>query len=248
MRGRMALAMQKKLLLLTVSVIMGLGATALAAPSTNYDLGRVSVQAGINTVNDIKTVMKSASAFNQLDTKSFDGHEKNKPYAGITVGLGHNMAIQYRYEQLKSNPDVNATDGQFSYTNKLKTQEYNFRYSLAKILSVYAGDYHVKFTGSSDNPNDLAVHEKKKDYPHVGATCVLPLVANFCAWADAGVGINMYHYEVGVGYKIAKNLCLDVSYKYLRLDKVGEFTNISLTDVKVDGKTRGIRVGLTLDF
>ncbi len=237
--------MKKQTIFLTSVFFLGMSASVLAAPLTDYSLGKVSFQVGVNTLNDIKSVVKNAT-FADLKDDTLDGHEKTKPYAGVTVGLCKGIAVQYRYEQLKSNPSVDTSSRSFNLPNKIKLQEYNLRYLYGKMLSLYAGDYHVKFSNSSDGGDGFKA--KSQDLLHIGATCVIPLIGNLCAWGDVGIGKDLYHYEVGVGYKIAKNICLDLSYKYLRLDKIGEYTNQSLANVKVDGKTRGVRLGLTFNF
>lgn len=237
--------MQKKFLILSSLLALSFASAAWAAPLTNYSTGKVSFQVGVNTLNDMKSVLKNAT-FNDLKDSTFDGHEKSKPYMGVTVGLCKGLAGQYRYEELKSNPSVDTTSSSFNLPNKIRSQEYNLRYLYGKMLSFYVGDYHVKFSGGSNG--EYAFRDKTKDILHIGATCVVPLIGNLCAWGDVGVGKDLYHYEVGVGYNIAKNICLDVSYKYLRFDKMGEFCNTSIANVKIDGKTRGLRVGLTFNF
>lgn len=233
--------MKKSLLCMTAVLAVSVCGSAQAAPLTEYKPGKISVQVGVNTLNDIKSVLKSSPG-SQVKN-SFKDHEKTKPYAGVTLGIAKNLALQYRYEQLKSNPEVNNTVSDYT---KIDTQEYNLRYALDSKISAYVGDYHVKFSGGKDSESGF--ESKTRDLPHVGLTGVLPLGGSLCAWADVGAGMDVYHYEAGVGYNFSKNLCLDLSYKYLCVDKMGEYVADYMTKAKIDGKTRGIRVGFTYTF
>lgn len=233
--------MKKSLLCVTAVLAVGVCGGALAAPLTEYKPGKIAVQVGVNTLNDIKSVLKNSPGSQMKN--SFKDHEKTKPYAGVTLGIAKNWALQYRYEQLKSNPEIDNTANVYT---KIDTQEYNLRYALDSKISAYVGDCHVKFSGGKDNAGGF--EGKTRDLPHVGLTGVLPFGGSLCAWADVGAGKDIYHYEAGVGYKFSKNLCLDLSYKYLRVDKMGEYVADYMTKAKIDGKTRGIRVGVTYTF
>lgn len=227
--------MKKFIVVAGALVLSAVAGDVLAAPLTEYDLGRANFQIGVNTVNDMKAVF----AHNTLaGVNELKGGEKTRPYFGATAGIGGNFALQYRYEQMKAEPGV-AVSTYFA-------NEYNLRYGLDKYLSFYFGDYHAKFHGSSSNVQ-LGDRTRSHDYYHGGATVVVPLLKKLSAWADLGAGKDIYHYEIGVSYKVSKVANVDLSYKYVRLDEVGEFGNGG-TNVKLDGKNRGIRLGLSFDI
>ena len=82
--------MKKSLSLMTAALLaLGLSTTAFASPLKNYDAGHVAIDAGV-------TLPSSVKGDNYKMSKS------NSTYAGATVGIGSNMALNYKWNNYKA--------------------------------------------------------------------------------------------------------------------------------------------------
>ena len=84
-----------KTLILSLALALGITTVCAASPLKNYTAGKVAVDLGL-------TVPTS---------NTYEGHsvgsKKTSPYAGITVGLGSNTAINYKWNQYKNSGSNN---------------------------------------------------------------------------------------------------------------------------------------------
>ena len=118
----------KKTLILSLALALGITTVCAASPLKNYNAGKVAVDLGLNVPT----------------SNTYEGHsvgsKKTSPYAGITVGLGSNTAINYKWNQYKN-----------SGSNKVEAQQLNLMYKVLPVLDVYAGyvDSDVKLHGDS---------------------------------------------------------------------------------------------------
>ena len=106
----------KKTLILSLALALGITTVCAASPLKNYNAGKVAVDLGLNVPT----------------SNTYEGHsvgsKKTSPYAGITVGLGSNTAVNYKWNQYKN-----------SGSNKVEAQQLNLMYKVLPVLDVYAG-------------------------------------------------------------------------------------------------------------
>ncbi len=201
----------KKHVMLTALMGMTLCAgTSFASPATNYAPGAVTIEAGINAAPSMKV-------------GDADGDDKSRPYAGVTVGLGSNFALQYKYSDNK----VNDLDGSGFHAG-MKTQEYNIAYQAGPNTYVYAGDMSCKGTGVLSSSSD--------DRFQVGVRYVAPAGDKTNWWVGGAVGDSLWRAEIGASYAVAPNVDWDLSYQYTQVNDYHD---------AVDVKTQGLYTGLT---
>ncbi|WP_196593499.1 outer membrane beta-barrel protein [Pectinatus sottacetonis] len=208
--------------LLGVAVCLSLSTTAFAAPLQNYDQGKVEINAGT-------AVAPAMSVKNSNTGEKVDSDVKNRVFGGATVGLGNNLAVQYKYN------DSRLKLSDFGDQN-FRTQEYNLRYKLNKNVSLYAGNMHARL-GLDDNWGDAT-----RSFFQAGAQYEAPIAPNMTGWAAAGFGDNMQHYEAGVGYAFTENVDLDLLYQYT---KVNDF---QVQNTNMDVTAKGLYAGLSFKF
>jgi len=101
--------MKNKVIMLGVST----GGLVFAAPPVeDFDAGKVSVDVGTAVI----------PAVNIVATNGFDRSDeaKRKIVGGVTVGIGHKLAVQYRYDESQLLVDNDKYD--------LRDREYNLIY------------------------------------------------------------------------------------------------------------------------
>ena len=163
--------MKKSLSLMTAALLaLGLSTTAFASPLKNYDAGHVAIDAGV-------TLPSSVKGDNYKMSKS------NSTYAGATVGIGNDMALNYKWNNYKADEA------------KTRAQQFNLMYKVLPGLSAYAGYLHA------DTSSDIA-SGKTKNSGQVGLT----------VWGNVGVGTKNAGYEIGVSKAIFNNIELNASY------------------------------------
>lgn len=160
---------------------MSICGSAFAAPSVDFDKGRVSASLGIPLVDS------------HYKVESFDKHYG---YGDVTVGLGGNLALNYRHNGY--NADGNDI--------RFRSDEYNVMYKVLPNIALYGG--YVKGTASSEK----SANELSKDQVQVGARVSLELPLLFTVWADGAYSPDMRGFELGVSRPIMNNLDLDVTY------------------------------------
>lgn len=103
----------KKTLILSLALALGITTVCAASPLKNYNAGKVAVDLGLNVPT----------------SNTYEGHsvgsKKTSPYAGITVGLGSNTAVNYKWNQYKN-----------SGSNKVEAQQLNLMYKVLPVLDV----------------------------------------------------------------------------------------------------------------
>lgn len=207
--------MNKKLLLATVMGLTLAASTAMAAPLDDYSKGKAAVDLGFNWGGSVS-----------VDGTSID----NKPAmnAGVTVGLGNHMALQYKYDNWQSK-DLSGVGGsaQIGY----QKHQVNMLFQVAPGISPYVGWRH---DSANLNMNTDIISGKLAGSENILQVGVLGQYkfANDRAklWGDIAVGTkNRQSYEIGLGYEVVKNIDLNVAYQYNNID-----------DVKVKGLTTGV--------
>ena len=207
-----------KKIILGLTIGMSLSTVTFASPLQNYEAGKVEVNVGTTLAPAMATSMNGSTSKSDV---------KNKIEGGATIGLGHSLALQFKY-----------VDSQQKPTNEfnMRTQEYNLRYKVDKNISVYAGQMHARFGAKSSHAEASAT----RNIFQAGIQYEAPLGKNVTGWAGMGFGSGMQHYETGIGYAFTKNLDLDLSYQYTQ---VKDFTNET-----VDCTAKGLYAGLSFKF
>ena len=197
----------------TIAAVAALAAlavcsTAAASPLKNYNPGAVGVSVGGN--------IPTSMYFSDYST-----HGKSSSWYGdATLGLGHNTALNYRYNLYKTKD-----------SSKVKFQQTNLMYKVLPVLSAYAG--YVNTTADVDG------RSKSTNSGQIGLQARVDLPLLFTVWGRAGVGNKLNTMEIGVSKPLLNNLEVDLSYydnKFKKLSQGGSAT------------TRGINAGLTLNF
>lgn len=220
--------MKKKVIAGIILSLSSIAGTVMAAPPVdNFNAGKVSVEVGTAAIPAIN--FKNNEGYNHSDDA------KRKIMGGATVGLGHNLALQYRYDdtRLSALAGIDKVD--------LVDREYNVVYKVNENVNVYAGEYYSVmkevFYGYTLPDNDRHILQTGVQYHQ-------QIAKNTTGWIDAGFGKDLQHYEIGAAYAINKNIDVDLSYKY---DKVSNFTNDNSTWRGCATK-QGLYTGITFKF
>ncbi len=198
----------KKILSLVFILVFGLSAVCFASPLTDYAPGQ--------TVIDVNV---GSPGVNPSDSAKLDG-DFNAGF-GITTGLGGNFAMQYKYNNFK-------TDEPAIGNPALNAQEFNLLYKLASGVSVFAGG---SFTNYNDNGNVNGAQ-----FGLVGTTKIGDKT-NLYAILATGSKVNSG--EVGVGYEVARSTELNVGYRSTKYKGL-TLDSGATGEVSVKGMTYGV--------
>ena len=212
----------KKKVLLGLAIGMSLSTVAFASPLQNYDAGKAEVNVG--------TTLAPAMASGSDNGETFKSDVKNKINGGATVGLGRNLALQFKYVDSQQKPSGTELN--------MRTQEYNLRYKVDKNVSVYAGEMHAR----AGVKNSFVDASATRNIFQAGVQYEAPLSKNVTGWAGMGFGSNMQHYEAGIGYALTENLDLDLSYQYTQVK------DFERNDRKYNTTVKGLYAGLSFKF
>lgn len=201
----------KKITLLASTVLMATAicGSAYAAPLQDYSTGKIAVDLGVNMPSSI-------------DYADHDCDDSNSVYAGATLGLGNNMALNYKW---------NSYDAEHFDTD---THQLNLMYKFAPGLSAYIGYLH------SDTSSYIGASQ---DSAQVGLSASYDIPALFTVWGNIGVGTNNSGYELGISKAITDNVELNASYYNQKIDGALKFD-----DHEGDMKAKGVNLGVTLKF
>lgn len=188
----------KKIVGLTATFALALSTACFASPSMDYNQGATSIDLSVS----------SASVTPDYGSK-LDGSSSLS--GAITTGLGGDFALQYKYNNYKTDDPT------------VKSQEFNLLYKLDKGLAVFAGDVRNEMT-YTNTVNGL----------QVGLIGTVPIAERTNAYGIVGTGNKINSYEVGIGYQIAKNTELNVAYRDAK------FKDFDSGDVTVKGMSYGI--------
>ena len=201
----------------------------LASPLKDYDAGKAQIELGINIAPKL-----------EVDRFNPNLDEKKRMYAGATVGLGNNLAVQYRYMNNRG------TDSRYfggTAQAELKIHELDLHYKVIDNLSAFlgynvakykAGIYNIPisamytYTGTVDGTKRTAV---------VGVQYVQPLGSRADVFARLGVGSKTWQGEIGASYNLVAGLDFDLAYRY---------NHYKLSGIKTDAK--GLYTGLSYKF
>lgn len=201
--------MKKMLAACTAGVLftMALGTTASASPLKNYDAGKIAIDAGLN----IPTSMES---------DKFGVDESNSAYFGGTLGLGSNMALNYKWNQY---------DYEHGNTD---THQLNLMYKVLPGISAYAGYLNAD--------TDYSGGGRSQDSAQVGLQASYDIPAFCTVWGNIAVGTDNAGYEIGLSKPLVNNVELNLSYYDQKFnDAMGDSNDL---------KAKGVNMGVTVKF
>ncbi|MDO4179515.1 MAG: outer membrane beta-barrel protein [Phascolarctobacterium sp.] len=187
----------KKTLVLTACLSI-LASIALASPLKNYDPGHFSIDAGV-------TLPSSMKADDLKMSKSKSG------YYGATVGIGSDMAVQYKFNNYKAKQ------------GKTGVHQANLLYRVVPNLEAYAG--YERF-------NSSGMLHKHQNAAQIGLQAHVDIPLLFNVWGNVGYSNKGHMAEIGISKPILNNIELGASYY------TGKFDEDS--DVKVRGVNAGV--------
>lgn len=140
-------------------ILVLIASGAAAAPLADYSAGKGSVDLTWHVSPKLETHYSNLGKF-------LPDSVNDKFSAGLTIGLGNNVAFQYKYHQGESDPLLGNTGPLGTYMwlprvspgavrihdisglvfSKVRAEEYNLLYRLNPNLSVFAGATRVKGT------------------------------------------------------------------------------------------------------
>lgn len=179
-----------------------------ASPLKNYDTGHIAVDVGGTLPTNLK--------FSEYRSPK----KATSMYGGATAGLGGNTALNYKFNQFRTDEE-----------EKITVQQLNLMYKVLPQVAAYAGYVNAKTT-----IGDLS---RTSHSGQVGLQARVDIPLLFTVWGQAGLGNKMNSWEIGISKPLFNNLDLNVSYydnKFKKLDQGGE------------AKAKGIHAGITVTF
>jgi hypothetical protein len=211
-----------------VAALLMLSSVGFASPLNDFSQGKVAVDVSVRPSSDFKA-------------SDDDGTKDAKSYMeyGVTIGLGNNLAFQYKGADPKSK-DVSGAG--WNYNDELKTQEFNILYKTSDNFTVFTGINQAKAKWNDNGPS--AEGDTKSNW-QLGVTGQTPLGENLTGYATVAAGQDTSTWKIGLGYAISKNLDLDVFYGENKYNKVKNPWNGNYT---TDYTIKGMGYGLTYKF
>ena len=206
--------MNKKLIMGSLAASMMMSTVAFASPLADYSQGKASVEVGMSVAPAMVV---------EANGGKVDSDVKKKIYGGATVGLGNKLALQYDYRDSKMEPGNNDLS--------FRAQQYNLRYALNDQVSVALGSTHGRI--------GINNAEGSRDVLTVGVTAQKELAPNVTGWLGAGFGSGLQQYEAGIGLGLARNVDLDISYKFMKMN------DVKVAGTNFDATTKGLYAGFT---
>ena len=227
-----------------LGLCLSMGAAASAAPAENYDAGKISIDLGTSLSPTLAT-----SPGNSFDAK-------NDFYGGLTVGLGHNFALQYQYDKTEAK-EVNTYFDASGYAEKdngkVTVNTFNVLYKINPKVSAYIGNRHASgelhsqwgyYDYDGSFTADSVTHvSASKNYVQAGVIGQVELAKNLSGWGNVGIGPDLMTCELGVGYHITSNLTANIAYDYAKYKDIASFGGHDY-----DITTKGWKAGITLSF
>lgn len=213
----------RKLLVATAVLLCVLltAGIAAASPLADHSAGKMSLDLNWTPNLSLSGVGGSGT--------SFDGKTSNLDF-GLTAGLGHRWAIQYR----NFSPESGNYGGIYY---GLKTQEANLLYRFEPHLAAFVGWHQARLSGNV--PGSSLPTKNTCQVGLIGNTEIAPKTV---LYGIVGAGGNLFTGEAGISYALQKDLEFTVFYRYKRVD------NLQLDGVSTDVTAKGIGVGLTYKF
>jgi len=161
----------------------------------------------------------------------------------VTVGLGNNFAVQYKYFSPQSQDFT--YDNILSINMKMTNNEFNVLYKVDNNVAAFVGYINSKaqlnvnlFTLSGTAPSNT------QNIWQIGVVGSTPIAEKTTLWASAAAGSHVTNLAVGVGYEFSPGWEFNVGYRDLVINKY-DFNGINGT---MDGTAKGLDLGVSCKF
>ncbi|HEY3424741.1 MAG TPA: hypothetical protein VGL27_08105, partial [Negativicutes bacterium] len=217
--------------LATLAALSLVTSVGFASPLNDFSQGKVAVDISARPSNDFKISDSTGSA-------TYDG--KTSWEYGLTVGLGNNLAFQYKNYNPKSKD-------YYGISGKLDTQEFNVLYKLDENFTVFTGVNQAKSKYGGSGLGEYT-GDTKTNW-QFGVTGQTAFGDKTTGYATIAAGQDSSAYKIGVAYAIDKNLDFDLFYGQNKYDKV-KYNNIIASGYgsSADYTVKGVGYGLTYKF
>lgn len=257
----------KKFVLATLFVF-ALSSVAFASPLTDYSKGKAALDINYRVSPDYDASGRVEGIKGASGTLSFDG-DSNLEW-GFTYGIGNNWALQYRqatpkgtfsyggYTEENRGETIPTIAGYpvgdnvpaFSLEAKTRVEEYNVLYQLDKNVSLFTGVVRANPSlkvGIPEIALNATIQGEDKNIWQFGVVGSKPLNDNLTAYGLASFGSDYRNWEAGLGYKLCKDVELNVNYRDMKVDNmdVGSLFNLN---AKTDTQIKGWGFGVTYNF
>lgn len=227
----------KKHVVISLTAAMSISAVvACASPMDSYEQGKIAIDLGMSISPTVESGVND----------DFDG--KSRFYGGITVGLGENWGVQYKYADNKGELFESDAGLELDSDLKIKAQEFNVLYQVDKNLTAFLGYTHDKYKNASvisyaGSPLLELSHNTSNSGYQVGVIGRYDLGNRMTGWAGVGFGNKRTTWELGLGYDITDNVEWNISYNDTRFKDLDSPFGGTFT-----AKSRGVRTGVTVKF
>lgn len=212
----------KKTALIFMSLMMVSG-SSFASPLLDYSAGKVAIDLAVRPNHNIEVVGLPA-----------DGEGTNFDW-GVTAGIGHDLALQYRQFNLNTGLGDPTESGWLRPANQ-RFRELNLLYKVEKNMSVFVGGVRHDYHTADDGPTYVAPTQTSL---HGGVIGTVELGKNVSAYGIIAIGTKSSHkYEAGISYKLTPKLDLDMYYKAQQIN----------IDSSADVISKGMGMGVTYKF
>lgn len=255
--------------IMAILFILALSSVAFASPLTDYSKGKAALDINYRVSPDYD-VDGSAGDHSLKDIEQFGIHTSNDGDSnvewGFTYGIGNNWALQYRQATPKGNLNINLSEPPMgvadlkmvrdennnvpiaSIETKTRVEEYNVMYKIDKNFSAFTGIVRANPSFKyNDNDFDVTLRGHDKNIWQFGVVATKPLNNDFTTYGIASLGSDYRNWEVGLGYKMTKELEFNVNYRDMKVEDM-KLGSVFGTDVNTDTRVKGWGFGVTYNF
>lgn len=254
---------------LAIVFIFALSSVAFASPLTDYSKGKAALDINYRVSPDYDFEAGVKGTEFQTGKVAFDG-DSNIEW-GFTYGIGNNWALQYRQATPKgtlaiplcrndvrqvASSKIESKDYEgpeiptLNFESKTRVEEYNVLYKLDKNFSAFTGIVRANpSVKASFSPivDHLAIQGDDKNIWQFGVVAVKPLNKDFTTYGIASFGSDYRNWEVGLGYKVAKDIDFNVNYRDMKVEDM-KLANILGANVSTDTEVKGWGFGVSYNF
>ncbi len=218
-----------KKILAIVAAAMTITSVSFASPLNDYAKGKAAIDLNPNINSD---------------------SSRENVSGGVTYGIGNKFALQYKYADNKTQKYLYSEQPILpNYAQaQLIAYEMNILYQLDRNIAAYAGwaretaRINLSYNAGPGGGSIMYREKGSQSGFQLGLIGKAKLAEDLTGWASAGAGSNIVGYEVGLGYKIAKNVECNVIYRF------NKYRGFTFSSGETEAKIEGVGAGVTLAF
>lgn len=225
----------KKIVALTCLSLVLAGATAYAAPMTDFQNGKTEIE--YSRIFNSSVDASNTSGYNQKPDASLAYGFK------ITHSFDQDLAIQYAQQRIGSDP---VNDGYYTpEAFTIKTRQANIIYQANKYIYPFVGARWVSF--ASDGGGYSTPFKLKQTNMQLGVTVAAELSPRFALSATSAFGKDFYDISTELTYELSKTnkTKLGIGYQWLKYE---EYDDQWGPDFYISSRHRGPNISLTMGF